>query len=309
MIFLFILYDIKSEWELMISLPLRLDWLWFLGPYINEVIPGFGILSKERKSLGDEAFKRLFKGSLIQATKLYKKKLFCELPFLSTNSRKRSIKYLNEEELESIYNEFISRLKTRKVTKFQFSILPKTSNIEHRISSDHPLRGLKEKLNFYSIGEQFLEKYGKNDCLSVSITVLIKTMILILLYNVRSENEFEAKLPLQLDWLWFLGLELDDKITHKNILINAYKSLGEEAFEELFKNVVNHVIDTHIVDDKRLLSRVCSIEEQLNDSDVKFVYLDLDTKYADFLEKFKDKEKNIKSLFGRISYNIFDFAV
>jgi transposase len=34
-------------------------------------------------------------------------------------------------------------------------------------------------------------------------------MLLLVLYNVRSERELKATLPERLDWLWFLGLDLD----------------------------------------------------------------------------------------------------
>ena len=44
----------------MTTLPLRLDWLWFLGYDIEDDIPNHSVLSKARTRWGVNAFKRFF---------------------------------------------------------------------------------------------------------------------------------------------------------------------------------------------------------------------------------------------------------
>ena len=46
-------------------------------------------------------------------------------------------------------------------------------------------------------------------------------MLLLILYNVRSERELMAIIPMRLDWLWFLGYDLDDQIPNHSVLSKA----------------------------------------------------------------------------------------
>lgn len=46
-------------------------------------------------------------------------------------------------------------------------------------------------------------------------------MLLLVRYNVRSERELMDTLPERLDWLWFLGLDLDSEIPHHSVLSKA----------------------------------------------------------------------------------------
>ncbi len=43
-------------------------------------------------------------------------------------------------------------------------------------------------------------------------------MLLLVLYNVRSERELMQTLPERLDWLWFLGYDLDSELPHHSVL-------------------------------------------------------------------------------------------
>lgn len=53
---LFVLYNVRSERELMDTLPERLDWLWFLDYDPDSEIPHHSVLSKARKKWGVAAF-------------------------------------------------------------------------------------------------------------------------------------------------------------------------------------------------------------------------------------------------------------
>jgi transposase len=60
MMLLLFLDDIKSERELMRTIPERLDYLWFLGYGLDDPIPDHSVLSKARKRWGKEVFLSLF---------------------------------------------------------------------------------------------------------------------------------------------------------------------------------------------------------------------------------------------------------
>ena len=52
--------NVRSERELMRVLPLRIDYLWFLGYGLDDSIPNHSVLSKARKRWGVAIFEKLF---------------------------------------------------------------------------------------------------------------------------------------------------------------------------------------------------------------------------------------------------------
>ena len=66
LMFLLVFYNVRSERELMETLPERLDWLWFLGFTIESPIPDHSVLSKARKKWGQEAFRHFFERIVVQ---------------------------------------------------------------------------------------------------------------------------------------------------------------------------------------------------------------------------------------------------
>src|SRR5476649_1344577 len=58
--------NVRSERELMRIIPLRIDYLWFLGYSLEEEIPNHSVLSKARRRWGAEVFARLFRQSVQQ---------------------------------------------------------------------------------------------------------------------------------------------------------------------------------------------------------------------------------------------------
>ena len=78
-------------------------------------------------------------------------------------------------------------------------------NLDKRIRKDHPLRKIREKIDFNFIYEQVKDSYGYKGNVSVPPPIILKMMLLLILYNVRSERELMSTIPERLDWLWFLG--------------------------------------------------------------------------------------------------------
>ncbi len=60
LMFLLFWDNIRSERELMRMLPERLDYLWFLGYTLDDVVPHHSVLSKARARWGEEVFETLF---------------------------------------------------------------------------------------------------------------------------------------------------------------------------------------------------------------------------------------------------------
>ena len=89
----------------------------------------------------------------------------------------------------------------RKLFYYNFSF-------EDRVRADHPLRKIADLVDFDFAYDAVRDKYGQNGNVSVPPPVILKLMVLLIFYNVRSERELMDTLPERLDWLWFLGLRI-----------------------------------------------------------------------------------------------------
>jgi transposase len=94
-------------------------------------------------------------------------------------------------------------------------------SLEQRIPQKHQLRQIQELIDFDFVYQEVKDYYGDNGNVSVPPPVILKIMLLLVVYNVRSERELMDTLPFRLDWLWFLGYDLDDAIPHHSVLSKA----------------------------------------------------------------------------------------
>ena len=106
--------------------------------------------------------------------------------------------------------------------------------LETRVRKDHPLRRIKELTDFDFIYEEVAKTYGANGNVSIPPPVILKLMLLLVFYNVRSERELMDTLPERLDWLWFLGFTIESPIPDHSVLSKARKRWGTDAFKRFF---------------------------------------------------------------------------
>ena len=125
-------------------------------------------------------------------------------------------------------------------------------NLETRIRSDHVLRKVARMVDFDFVYQKVKDRYGYNGNVSVAPPMILKLMMLLVLYNVRSERELMATLPERLDWLWFLGLELDSEIPDHSVLSKARRRWGVELFRSFFERVVWQCVESGLVDGSKL---------------------------------------------------------
>ena len=102
-------------------------------------------------------------------------------------------------------------------------------NIDKRVREDHFLRRVKQLIDFDFSYEEVKDLYGDNGNVSVPPPVILKLMLLLVLYNVRSERELMDTVPERIDWLWFLGYDLDSEIPNHSVLSKARKKWGVEV--------------------------------------------------------------------------------
>jgi transposase len=125
-------------------------------------------------------------------------------------------------------------------------------NLEKRIPKDHILRRVAELVDFGFVREKVARFYGYNGHQSEDPIVLMKLMFLLFFENVKSERELMRTLPMRLDWLWFLGLDLDSEVAHHSVLSKARKRWGAAVFEELFVQVVGCCVKAGLVDGSKI---------------------------------------------------------
>jgi len=124
--------------------------------------------------------------------------------------------------------------------------------LEDRVRKDHPLRRIKELIDFDFIYKEVKDKYGKNGNVSVPPPVILKLMFLLFFYNVRSERELMETIPERIDWLWFLGYTLDSSVPDHSVLSKARARWGKEVFKQFFERIVVQCVNANLVDGTKI---------------------------------------------------------
>jgi IS5 family transposase len=121
-------------------------------------------------------------------------------------------------------------------------------SLERRMPKEHPLRKIKQLLDFDFIRSQVADLYGINGNQSVDPSVVLKLMFLLFYENIKSERALMRQLPLRMDWLWFCDYDLDEVTPDHSILSKARNRWGTEVFESFFMNILEQCINAGLVD-------------------------------------------------------------
>jgi len=141
-------------------------------------------------------------------------------------------------------------------------------NLDKRIRRNHPLRAIARLVDFDFIYKEVEDRYGINGNVSVAPVVILKLMLLLVLYNVRSERELMETLPERLDWLWFLGYDVDDEIPNHSVLSKARSRWGIKAFKRFFGRIVWQCVQAGLVDGTKLFVDASLIDADASNNSV-----------------------------------------
>lgn len=141
-------------------------------------------------------------------------------------------------------------------------------NLEKRIRKDHILRKIAAVIDFDFIYNQVEDKYGTNGNVSVPPPVILKMMLLLIFYNVRSERELMQTIPERLDWLWFLGYDLDDDIPNHSVLSKARTRWGADAFKYFFECVVLRCAQDGLIDGSKIFTDASLVQADASNNSV-----------------------------------------
>lgn len=141
-------------------------------------------------------------------------------------------------------------------------------NLEKRIRKDHILRKIADLIDFDFIYREVQDKYGSNGNVSVPPPTILKMLLLLILYNVRSERELMQTIPERLDWLWFLGYDLDNDVPDHSVLSKARARWGTEAFKSFFDQIVFQCAQTGLVDGSKLFTDASLVQADASNNSV-----------------------------------------
>ena len=141
-------------------------------------------------------------------------------------------------------------------------------NLDQRVPKDHILRKVAKHIDFDFIYKEVRDDYGTNGNVSVPPPVLLKMMLLLVFYNVRSERELMGTIPVRLDWLWFLGYDLDDEIPNHSVLSKARARWGVEAFKTFFENIVWQCVQAGLVDGSKIFTDASLVHADASNNSV-----------------------------------------
>ena len=125
-------------------------------------------------------------------------------------------------------------------------------NLDDRIPATSVLRKIRKHIDFEFIYQEVKDYYGGKGNVSVPPPVILKMMLLLILYNVRSERELMNTLPMRLDWLWFLDYDLDSEIPNHSVLSKARNRWGVETFQRFFERIVWQCVEAGLVDGSKI---------------------------------------------------------
>jgi transposase len=111
-------------------------------------------------------------------------------------------------------------------------------NLEQRVPLTHLLRRIQGQIDFNFIYAEVRDTYGSKGNVSIPPPVILKMMLLLVLYNVRSERELMETMPLRLDWLWSLGYDIDSEVPDHSVLSKTRARWGVEAVRGFFERTV-----------------------------------------------------------------------
>jgi transposase len=189
---------------------------------------------------------------------------------------------------------------------FQPKLFYHQISLEQRVPRDHLLRKIEQKIDFDFIYQEVKDTYGDNGNVSIPPPVILKMMLLLILYNVRSERELMETIPMRLDWLWFLGYDLDSEIPNHSVLSKARVRWGVEAFRNFFERVVWQCVEAGLVDGSKIFVDSSLVDANASNNsviDTQSLKIHLRKNYEKLEARLEEVEEDTGSFRGYVKQN------
>jgi transposase len=173
---------------------------------------------------------------------------------------------------------------------FQPKLFYHQISLEKRIPKGHLLRKIREQIDFDFIYAEVKDTYGDNGNVSIPPPVILKMMLLLILYNVRSERELMETIPMRLDWLWFLGYDIDSEVADHSVLSKARGRWGIEAFQRFFERIVWQCVEAGLVDGSKIFVDSSLVDANASNNSV----IDMRSLKGQLQESYKELEARLE---------------
>lgn len=180
--------------------------------------------------------------------------------------------------------------------RFQPKLFYHQVNLDQRVPRDHLLRKIEQKIDFDFIYKEVQETYGDNGNVSIPPPVILKMMLLLILYNVRSERELMETIPMRLDWLWFLGYDIDSEVPDHSVLSKARARWGMEAFRSFFERVVWQCVGAGLVDGRKIFVDSSLVDANASHNsviDTRSLKVQLEESYKQLEARLEEKSESM----------------
>ncbi len=171
-------------------------------------------------------------------------------------------------------------------------------NLEERIRTNHPLRKVAQLIDFDFVYDEVDDLYGNNGHVSVPPPVILKLILLLLFYNVRSERELMSTLPERLDWLWFLDYDLDSDIPDHSVLSKARKRWGVEVFRSFFERIVFQCVQAGLVNGHKIFMDSSLVDADASNNsvvDIKSLKSRVHKNYKELEARLEERDESSDS--------------
>src|SRR5512139_506526 len=126
-------------------------------------------------------------------------------------------------------------------------------NLEERIQRDHPLRRIKSlaEKELKELSPVFKRMYSHTGRPSIPPERILKSLLLIALYSVRSERQFCEQMDYNLLFRWFLDMELNDEGFDPTVFTkNRERLMEHEVGRRFFDAVVRQARGAGLMSDE-----------------------------------------------------------
>ncbi len=126
-------------------------------------------------------------------------------------------------------------------------------NLEERVPGDHPLRKIKAMADqeLQGLSPVFNKMYSHTGRPSIPPERVLKSLLLIALFSVRSERQFCEQLGYNLLYRWFLDMELMDEGFDPTVFTkNRERLLKHEVGRRFFDAIVRRARDARLMSDE-----------------------------------------------------------
>lgn len=125
-------------------------------------------------------------------------------------------------------------------------------DIDSMIPQNHLLRQIKDRVNFDFIYEKAAPYYSNAGRKSIDPVILMKMLLIVYLYGIKSERRLEEEVSLNLAYRWFCGLDLMQRVPDHSSFSQNRKRRFKDAgiFREIFNEIVLQCIQLGIVSGK-----------------------------------------------------------